>query len=163
MVSLIVPQRIILYIFAHNILCSSDKTYSCLPFSFCFIFSNLITSLLNKLNSMLKKCQDRDILHLMRNQGNIKNGLVVLFPNVCLHVPFSVIISGLIGVSRNGTLRTCLTNCSSLIPSLCQQILRSSSQMRTHAKNSLKLRVLEHSLSSIFFMRYVYKLFVLHV
>jgi hypothetical protein len=42
-VSLIVPQWIIVYIFAHNILYSSDQTYSCLPFSFCSISSNLTT------------------------------------------------------------------------------------------------------------------------
>jgi hypothetical protein len=137
--------------------------YSCLPFSFCFISSNLITSLLSKLNSTLKKCQDQDMVHLLRNQGNIKNELVALFPNVCLHVPFSVIISGLMGVSRSGTLRTCLTNCFSLIPLPCQQISRSLLQMRTHVKNLLKLRVLEHSHLLIFFMRYVYELFVLPV
>jgi hypothetical protein len=64
--------------------------YSFLPFSFCFISSNLITSLLNKLNSTLKKCQDRDILHSVRNQGNVKKELLNLFRSasqVCLDVP----------------------------------------------------------------------------
>ena len=155
-----------MYIFAHNILCSSDKMYSYLPFSLCFISSNLISSLLGKLNATLKKCQDRDILSLMRNPGNIKNELLNLFRNalgVCLHFPFFLIIYGLIGVSRRRTLRIFSKNYSSLIPLPCQQILMSSSQMRTNAKNLLKLRVLEHSLSSIFFMRYVYELFVLPV
>ena len=103
-VSLIIQQRIIVYIFAYNILRSSDKTYSFLPFSFFFVSSNLITSLLGQLNAKLKKCQDWATLNLMRNQGNIKNELLNLFRNVspvCLHVPFFVIISGLIGVFRS--------------------------------------------------------------
>jgi hypothetical protein len=130
------------------------------------VSSNFITSLLGKLNATLKKCQDRDIVNLMRIAGNIKNELLNLFRNalrVCLHVPFSVIISDLIDVFRSGTLRIFSKNCSFLIPLPCQQISMSSSQMRTHAKNSLKLGVLEHSLLSIFFMRYVYELFVLPV
>jgi hypothetical protein len=161
-VSLIIQQRIIVYIFAYTLLCSSDKTYSLLSFSFFFVSSNLINSLLGKLNATLKKCQDRDILSLMRNPGNIKKELLDLFRNasrVCLHFLFCVIISGLIDVSRSRTLRIFSTNCSSSIPLPCQQILMSSSQMRTHVKNLLKLRVLEHSLSLIFFMRYVYELF----
>jgi hypothetical protein len=127
------------------------------------VSSNLITSLLGKLNAMLKKYQDQDILNLMRNAGNIKNELLNLVRNasrVCLRVPFSVVISGLIDVSRT---RIFSNNCSSLIPLPCQQISMSSSQTRTHAENSLKLRVLEHSHSSIFFMQYVYQLFVLPV
>jgi hypothetical protein len=58
-------------------------------FLFFFVSSNLITSLLGKLDTMLKKCQDQDILNLMRNAGNIKNELLNLFRNssrVCLHV-----------------------------------------------------------------------------
>jgi hypothetical protein len=53
-----------------------------------------------------KKRQDQDILNLMRNAGNIKNELLNLSRNasrVCLRVPLSVIISGLIGVSRGIT------------------------------------------------------------
>jgi hypothetical protein len=76
--------------------------YSFLPFSFFFVSSNLITRL-GKLNAMLKKYQDQDILNLLRNAGNIKTELLNLFRNssrVCLHVSFSVIISDLIGVFR---------------------------------------------------------------
>jgi hypothetical protein len=68
----------------------SDKMYSFLPSSLCFMSSNLITRLLGRLNATLKKCQDWDILNLMRNQGNIKNELLNLFRNVsrvCLHAP----------------------------------------------------------------------------
>jgi hypothetical protein len=76
--------------------------YSFLPFSFFFVLSNFITRL-GKLNATLKKCQDQDILNLIRNAGTIKNELLNLSRNsslVCLHVPFSVINSGLIGVFR---------------------------------------------------------------
>ena len=61
------------------------------------------------------------------------------------------------------SLKTFSEDGSSLILLPCQQISMSSSQMRIHAKNLLKSRVLAHSLLSIFFMRYVYELFVFPV
>jgi hypothetical protein len=162
-VLLIVPQRLMVYIMAHNILCSSDKMYFFFRFASSFVSSNVITSLLGKFNVTLKKCQDWDILNLMRNQGNIKNELLTLFRNaspVCLHPPF-FFISVLNGIFRNivkCSLRTFLKSCLSWIQWPCQQMWRSSSQMRTLAKNLLKLRVLERSRLSIFFMLYVYEL-----
>jgi hypothetical protein len=99
-VLLIVLQRLMVYIIAHNMLCSSDKMYFFFRFAFSFVLSNIIISLLGKFNAMLNKCQDQDILYLMRNQRNIRSELLMLFRNalpVCLHPPFYV-ISGLIGI-----------------------------------------------------------------
>ena len=128
------------------------------------MLSNVTTSLLGKLKATLKKYQDRDILNLIRSQANIKNELLTQFRDisqVCHRTPFFV-ISGLISVFRSimkcGS-RTLSTSCSSSIWLPCQQISRSSSQMRTHARTLLKLKVLERSLLSIFFMRYVYDLY----
>ena len=89
-VSLIIHQRLMLYIFAYNILCSGDKPYFFFFLFFLALF-NVIISLLDKVNAMLKKYRDWDILNLMRNQRNIKNELSSLFRNgshVCIHTPF---------------------------------------------------------------------------
>jgi hypothetical protein len=89
-VSLIIHQRLILYIFAYNILCPLWPRYF---FSFLFFLAlfDIIISLLDRVNVMLKKYQDRDILNLMRSQGKIKNELLILFRDglgVCIHTPF---------------------------------------------------------------------------
>jgi hypothetical protein len=60
-------------------------------FPFFLALSNVIISLLDRVNAILKKYQDWDILNLMRSQVNIKNELLILFRNgswVCIHTPF---------------------------------------------------------------------------
>ena len=129
--------------------------------------SHVITSISGELNATLKKYQDRDVLNQMRSQANIKNQLLTIFRNaspVCLHAPFYSVISGLNGVFRSivkGGSRTFSKSCCFSIRLPCQQMSRPLSQTRRHTRNSLKLQVLERSLSSIFSMRYVYELFVL--
>jgi hypothetical protein len=102
---LIFPQRLTVYIFAHHILCTSDKTYFFPSFFFplWLTLSNVTTSLLGKLKATLKKYQDRDILNLIRSQANIKNELLTQFRDtsqVCHCAPFFV-ISCLMSVFRS--------------------------------------------------------------
>ena len=88
-VSRIVLQRLIVYIFAHNMFASSDKTYI-LYLLFFFVFFNVINSLLGKLTDTLKRWQEWDIVNLIRNQESIKKQLSTLFraaSHVSLHAP----------------------------------------------------------------------------